>query len=62
MRAVMRSNQFEVGYAVVRHPQTLGELACVEPALTGGVIALLAGRLGEVRLIDNMLLGATADA
>jgi pantothenate synthetase len=46
----------------VRHPQTLGELECVEPALTGGVIALVAGHVGPVRLIDNMLLGAQADA
>jgi pantoate--beta-alanine ligase len=56
MQAVMQSHQFEVGYAVVRHPQTLGELACIEPPLTGGVIALVAGTIGGVRLIDNMLL------
>ena len=61
MQTVMRSHQIEIGYAVVRHPQTLGELACIEPALTGGVIALIAGQLGQVRLIDNMLLGAQAD-
>lgn len=57
MRAVLRAHQVEVGYTAVRHPQTLGELECVEPALTGGVIALVAGHVGEVRLIDNMLLG-----
>jgi pantoate--beta-alanine ligase len=61
MQAVLRSYQIEVGYAVVRHPQTLSELSCIEPTLTGGVIALLAGSLGEVRLIDNMLLGAQTD-
>ncbi len=61
MQAVMRSHHIEVGYAVVRHPQTLGELACIEPTLTGGVIALVAGQLGQVRLIDNMLLGAQAN-
>lgn len=61
MQTVMRSHQIEVGYAVVRHPQTLGELSCIEPSLTGGVIALVAGQLGEVRLIDNMLLGAQPD-
>lgn len=58
MQTVMRSHQIEVGYAVVRHPHTLGELSCIEPTLTGGVIALVAGQLGQVRLIDNMLLGA----
>jgi len=58
MRSVMESHQIDVGYAVVRHPKTLGELSCIEPSLTGGVIALVAGRVGPVRLIDNMLLGA----
>ncbi len=58
MSAVLRSHQIEVDYTAVRHPQTLGELECIEPSLTGGVIALIAGRLGDVRLIDNMLLGA----
>ncbi len=58
MRAVMQSHQIEVGYTAVRHPQTLGELGCIEPALTGGVVALVAGGVGPVRLIDNMLLGA----
>jgi len=62
MQTVMRSHQFEIGYAVVRHPQTLGELSCIEPKLTGGVIALVAGSLGDVRLIDNMLLGGQLDS
>lgn len=57
MRSVMESHQVSVGYAVVRHPKTLGELSCIEPGLTGGVIALVAGQVGQVRLIDNMLLG-----
>ncbi len=58
MRAVMQSHQVEVGYAAIRHPKTLGELSCIEPGLTGGVISLVAGGVGAVRLIDNMLLGA----
>lgn len=58
MTAVLRAHQIEVGYTAVRHPQTLAKLSCIEPALTGGVIALVAGRLGGVRLIDNMLLGS----
>lgn len=60
MRTVLEANQIEVSYATVRHRQTLGELSCIEPALTGGVIALIAGHLGDIRLIDNMLLGASA--
>jgi len=46
-----------VGYTAVRHPLLLGELECIKPTLTGGVIALVAGCVGPVRLIDNMLLG-----
>ena len=51
-------HQVEVDYAVVRHPKTLVELDCIEPELTGGVVALVAGRVGGVRLIDNSVLGA----
>lgn len=60
MRSVMESHQIEVGYAAIRHPKTLGELSCIEPGLTGGVIALVAGQVGAVRLIDNLLLGGDA--
>ena len=59
MAQSLRAHQVEVDYAVIRHPQTLTELDCIEPALTGGVIALIAGRVGKTRLIDNMLLGAS---
>lgn len=58
MRQVMEVHHVDVQYAVVRHPQTLGELDCIEPALTGGVIAMVAGHVGDVHLIDNALLGA----
>jgi pantoate--beta-alanine ligase len=58
MHAVLQSHQVKVGYVAVRHPLMLGELGCIEPALTGGVIALVAGSIGQVRLIDNMLLGS----
>jgi pantoate--beta-alanine ligase len=57
MRHVLAAHHLEIDYAVVRHPETLGELDCVEPTLTGGVVALVAARLGSVRLIDNMILG-----
>ncbi len=58
MRQVLESHQFTVDYAVVRHPQTLARLDCLEPALTGGVVALIAARTAGVRLIDNLLIGA----
>ena len=56
MEQVMMAHHVEPQYAVIRHPHTLAELDCIEPALTGGVVALIAGHLGETRLIDNMLL------
>jgi pantothenate synthetase len=30
----------------------------LEPALTDGVVALVAAKLGAVRLIDNAIIGA----
>ncbi len=60
MRHVMEAHHFDVDYAALRHPRTLQPLDCIEPRLTHGVIALTAARLGDVRLIDNMLLGAVA--
>jgi pantoate--beta-alanine ligase len=60
MRGVLGSHHVDaVDYAVVRHPQTLAELDCIEPQLTGGVVALIACRLGPVRLIDNLVLGGS---
>ncbi len=56
MQNTMQAHRVEVDYAVVRHPHTLAELDCIEPQLTGGVVALVAGRVGDVRLIDNMVL------
>lgn len=57
MRQVLEVHHVEVDYAVVRHPHTLKPLDCIEPKLTDGVVALIAGRLDGVRLIDNMVLG-----
>jgi pantoate--beta-alanine ligase len=59
MHAVLEAHHVEVDYTAVRHPQTLTEPACIEPALSDGVIALVAGSVGPVRLIDNMLLGGS---
>lgn len=57
MRQVLLSHHIAPDYAVVRHPRTLGELDAITPAVTGGVVALIAGKLGNVRLIDNMVIG-----
>ncbi len=59
MRQVLEAHHFEIDYAVVRHPHTLGQLDVIAPRATAGVVALIAARVGTVRLIDNMLLGAT---
>ncbi len=62
MRQVLQSHHVTVDYAVVRHPVTMVPLDCLEPALTGGVVALVAGRVGGVRLIDNMMLAQPPSA
>lgn len=56
MLQTMKAYHIEPDYAEVRHPVTLAKLDCIEPRLTGGVVALVAGRLGPVRLIDNALM------
>ena len=56
MAEVLAAHHLEVDYAVLRHPATLSRLEIIEPLLTGGVVALIAVRLGSVRLIDNMQL------
>jgi pantothenate synthetase len=61
MQRTMQLHDVDVDYAAVRHPLTLTHLDCVEPALTGGVVALVAGRLGNLRLLDNMLLGTAGE-
>jgi pantoate--beta-alanine ligase len=61
MRDTLLAHHLSVDYATVRHPHTLRPLDIIEPALTDGVVALIAARLGEVRLIDNAILGRPAD-
>lgn len=58
MRQVIVAHRFDrIDYATVRHPHTLATLDAIEPALTGGVVALVAARLGPTRLLDNRVLG-----
>lgn len=56
MKQVMAAYRIEVDYAVVRHRLTLASLDSIDLALTGGVVALVAGRVGSVHLIDNLPL------
>ncbi len=58
MHNALVAHQVDVDYAVIRHPQTLAPLDSISPQLTEGVVALVAGRVGAVRLIDNLLIGA----
>ena len=56
MEQAMRAHHFEVDYAVVRDAKTLAPVDLVNPSLEP-IVCLLAGRLGAVRLIDNMVFG-----
>jgi pantoate--beta-alanine ligase len=61
MRHVLEAHHVSPDYATVRHPTTLSPLDALAPAQTNGVVALIAGRLGGVRLIDNLVLGRTSN-
>lgn len=50
MKTILTAHHVAVDYAVVRHPQTLALLDIIEPSLTGGVVALVAGRVGNTRV------------
>lgn len=52
MGQVLRAHQISPDYAVIRHPHTLTKLDTIDAQ----VVALIAGRLGPVRLLDNMLI------
>jgi pantoate--beta-alanine ligase len=54
MRSVIESHGLRVDYATVRHPATLERIDRVQAE--PGAVALVAARLGKVRLIDNMRL------
>ena len=57
MRDVMLAHHVAVDYAAVRHGRSLAELDRVQ---LGESVALVAGRVGEVRLIDNLPLDGVA--
>lgn len=52
MAQVLEAHRITPDYAAVRHPQTLTGLDLICPP----VVALIAGRLGGVRLLDNMII------
>lgn len=56
MQQNLEAHHVEVDYAQVRHPTTLQPMDIIDPSLAG-IVALVAGRVGKTRLIDNMLLG-----
>ena len=57
MRETLLAHATKVDYAVLRDSRTLNELDCIEPALSHGVVALIAAYLGHTRMIDCMELG-----
>jgi len=56
MAQILREHQIKVDYAVLRHGKTLAKLVHVDPNQIKGVVALIAGRIGKVHLIDNMII------
>ena len=52
MRQTLLAHRIEPDYAVIRHPQTLQPMTTIDRQ----VVALIAGRLGGVRLLDNMVI------
>ena len=59
MKQVMQAHHVAVDYAVIRHAHTLRELDNIDISLSGSIVALVAGKVGNVRLIDNMVIKAT---
>ncbi len=55
MRQVLEMHHAEVDYAVAREPRTLEPIDMINVALEP-VICLVAARVGNTRLIDNMLM------
>ena len=53
MHDTIVSHHLEPDYAAIRHPHTLAKLDTIDRQ----VVALVAGRLGPVRLLDNVLIG-----
>lgn len=52
MQQVLRAYHITPDYAAVRHPHTLAAMDLIDRP----VVALIAGRLGPVRLLDNLII------
>lgn len=52
MEQGLRAHGIRPDYAAIRHPDTLQAIDLIDRP----VVALIAGRLGEVRLLDNLLI------
>ncbi len=52
MRQTLLMHDLQPDYAAVRHPHTLAAMDVIQPPM----VALIAGRLGSVRLLDNMII------
>ena len=52
MEQTLLAHKIEPDYCAIRHPDTLAEMDIVQPP----VVALIAGRLGGVRLLDNLII------
>jgi len=52
MRQTLEAHHIRPDYACIRHPRTLGALDTIDRE----VVALIAGRLGDVRLLDNRVI------
>ena len=53
MADTITAHHLRLDYAAIRHPDTLSGLELIDRP----VVALVAGRLGETRLLDNALIG-----
>ena len=53
MADTITAHHLRLDYAAIRHPDTLSGLELIDRP----VVALVAGRLGETRLLDNTLIG-----
>lgn len=57
MTQTLEAHEVEPEYAAIRHPKSLAQLDII----VDGARALVAGRVGKVRLIDNMQCAAIPD-
>ncbi len=56
MSRIIRAHHMDVEYAALRHPMTLRALDSVDLSMIGSAVALVAGRMGSVRLLDNRVI------